>query len=283
MREYFFGRYFKCCSETGTVAVIPAYHRAGGKAGCSIQIITDAGAWNAGFPFDSYKKGKDGFSVEIGANRFGADGMKLDIDAAGLHVEGEVSFGAFTPLEYDIMGPFRFVPFMECRHSVASMLHSVNGEITVNGERYVFDDADGYIEGDRGYSFPREYAWTQCFFNGGSLMLSVARIPFGPFCFTGIIGVVRLGEKEYRIATYKGAKPVKIGNGEVEIRQKDVEFSARLIEKKPHPLYAPAGGAMTRTIRESASCRAAYKLTVGGDTLLDTESERASFEYEYPN
>ena len=49
-----------------------------------------------------------------------------------------------------------FIPFMECRHSVWSMRHLVNGELSVNGKRYSFQNALGYWEGDRGSSFPKE-------------------------------------------------------------------------------------------------------------------------------
>ena len=108
------------------------------------------------------------------------------------------------------MGPFRYVPFMQCRHSVFSMRHPVDGILSINGTPYEFQNAIGYMEGDRGYSFPTKYAWTQCSFPDGALMLSIAEIPFGGFHFTGIIGIVHLRRKEYRLATYLGAKAVKI-------------------------------------------------------------------------
>ena len=282
MKEFFCGWYFKSQGDK-TLAVIPAYHKAHGKTSCSVQIITDGGAWNTVFPFEDFSKRKQGFFVDVGDNHFGEDGMTLKIDKPGINVFGDVKFGAFTPLKYDIMGPFRFVPFMQCRHSVVSMAHTVDGEIDVNGEKYVFDGARGYIEGDRGYSFPKVYLWTQCSFDGGSLMLSVADIPMGPVHFTGIIGFVYVGGKEYRIATYLGAKPEKIISGEVIIRQKDIRLTAKLINKHAHPLFAPVSGAMVRVIRESASCTAAYKFEIGNETLLDFQSDKASFEFEYPN
>lgn len=77
--------------------------------------------------------------------------------------------------------PFKYVPFMECRHSVWSMRHSVSGTVYINGQEYSFQNAWGYWEGDRGHSFPKEYLWTQCCFDGGSLMLSVAEIPIAGF------------------------------------------------------------------------------------------------------
>lgn len=283
MREYFCGWYFKCQSASQTLAVIPAVHTSREGRSASVQLLTDTGAWNLCFPYEVYRAQKRDLRIRVGENTFGEDGVSLNLTAPGLTAVGTLRFGPLTPIRYDIMGPFRFVPFMECRHSVVSMRHTVNGEVCVNGEEYRFSDAVGYIEGDRGHSFPRVYAWTQCCFDGGSLMLSVAEIPVSPFHFTGIIGVIMWQGKEYRLATYLGAKVAKIENGEVTVRQGDMVFTAALIEKHPHPLFAPTGGVMSRIIHESAACRAAYRFEKNGQTLFSFESEYASFEYEYPN
>lgn len=112
-------------------------------------------------------------------------------------------------------------------------------------------------------------------------MLSVADIPFGRYHFTGIIGIVHWRGKEYRLATYLGAKAVKMENGEIIIQQGDMRLSARLVEQHSHPLSAPINGAMSRTIHESASCRASYSFQKNSHTLFSFESSNASFEYEY--
>ena len=156
------------------------------------------------------------------------------------------------------MGPFRYVPFMQCRHSVYSMRHSVNGELSINDTPYVFQDAIGYSEGDRGYSFPRKYAWTQYSFPGGALMLSIAEIPFGGFCFTGIIGIVLLHGKEYRLATYLGAKADKVEADEMIVRQGGFTFTVKPQDLSGYPLCAPAAGVMARTIYEHPSCKVFY-------------------------
>lgn len=262
MRKTFCGWYFKCQSDTQTLAVIPAVH---GESH-SIQLITDGGAWNF---------------TDVGNCIFSKSGFKIDLEENGISAAGEVKFGELTPLKSHIMGPFKYVPFMQCRHCVLSMSHSVNGLVCVNGTDYEFTDGLGYIEGDRGYSFPREYAWTQCFFEGGSLMLSVAGIPFLGLHFTGIVGVIMWQGREYRLATYCGAKAIKISDGEIVILQGKYVFRAKLIEKHAHPLNAPVDGSMVRTIHESASCRAAYSFEKNGKTLFEFETDRASFEYEY--
>ncbi len=281
MREYFCGWYFKCQAPNKELAIIPAIHRARKSASSSIQLITSDGVFNVSFPYDEFKQCNSGFGVDIGSNHFSNSGIDLCIQAPEISAVGSLKFGELSPIKYDIMGPFKYVPFMECRHSVVSMMHTVSGKIEINGVSYLFDNDIGYIEGDRGYSFPREYAWTHCFFSGGSIMLSIASIPLGLFNFTGVIGVVMLNNKEYRIASYLGAKILKIENGEIIIKQGKMVLSVKLIKKHSLPLFAPVGGKMNRTINESLACRASYSFTKDGQSLFSFETDRASFEYEF--
>lgn len=279
--NYFCGWYFKAQSESKTIAVIAAYHITRGQPSCSVQIITDTAAYNATYPFEEYKNLRGGRCICIGKSRFTRQGIKLDIKTDELFVKGLLRFGEWTPISYDIMGPFALVPFMECRHTVLSMKHTVNGRITLNGEVFEFKNAVGYTEGDRGRSFPSVYAWTQCNFEGGSLMFSAADIPILGLHFTGIIGVIMIGKKQHRIATYLGARPLSIKDGSITVRQGSYTFTATLIKKDARPLNAPVSGSMTRIIHESAACTASYRLTKNGRTLLDITTNKAAFEYEF--
>lgn len=279
MRKFFCGWYYRCQSDLQTLAVIPSVHKTKEGDHCAIQLITDTGAYHVPFPYRDFRK--NGSQIEIGSNRFEDDGIHLDLHTPDLHAMGDLRFGPFSPLRYDIMGPFRFVPFMQCRHSVFSMKHTVNGKISINGISYIFRDGTGYTEGDRGHSFPREYLWTQCSFPEGSLMLSVAYIPFGAFRFTGIIGFVYLHGKEYRIATYLGAKPIRITQNEIIVRQGKCALIIKPEDFSGHPLQAPVGGAMHRTIYEHPSCKVYYRFEENGKTLLELDAQNAAFEYEY--
>lgn len=284
MSGYFYGWYLKCQSDTQTLAIIPAVHQSGRRRTCSIQIITDDSAWNIPFRAEEFRRaggsifiGKDRFSK----NRFGKSGIWMAVKTPQICIRGRLTFGPLTPLKYDIMGPFALVPFLECRHRVWSMKHSVCGEMRINGKKYSFQDAWGYWEGDRGRSFPREYIWTQCCFSQGSLMLSVADIPIAGLHFNGVICVVYWRDREYRLATYLGARAVRIQDGRVKIVQGNLELEARLLERDDRPLKAPAMGDMVRTIHESAACRAFFRFRKGKHTLFAFETDRASFEYEY--
>ena len=112
-------------------------------------------------------------------------------------------------------------------------------------------------------------------------MLSVADIPMAGIHFTGIIGVILWRGKEYRIATYLGARVVQLENKMVRVIQGSLELDVRLLEAAERPLKAPSKGDMVRTIHESASCRAFYRFRKKGHILFEFETDRASFEFEY--
>lgn len=281
MKSSFYGWYFKCQSHTQTLAMIPAVHQTDGKRTCSIQIITDQNAWIVNYPSDVFLQ--TGKIMYISDNRFGKHGVRLSIHEPGLTADGTLFFGSLSPLAYDIMGPFALVPFMECRHSVWSMKHAVSGTVHINDQCFSFQNACGYWEGDQGRSFPKEYAWTQCCFPHGSLMLSVADIPMVGIHFTGIIGNILWKGRQYRLATYLGARPVQIKDRRLRIVQGDLEFAAALLSASGHPLKAPENGNMIRTIHENASCRAFYRFCKKGHTIFAFETDQAAFEYEYPH
>ncbi len=276
---YFKGWYFKCSTKDKTIAFIPAYHYSNNKKSASLQIITDDKAIN--IPFDTLEYHEKPLYVKIGNCVFSHEGIILDFQSEELKLAGELCFEQTSPIRYDIMGPFKYVPFMQCRHSVYSMSHKISGQITVNDEIYIFENGIGYIEGDRGRSFPKKYIWTQCYFDNNSLMLSVADIPFLGIHFTGIIGVLLLDGKEYRIATYLGAKIKQVDKNTVTVKQGSFEFTAKLLKKNAQPLAAPTNGDMCRTIHESASCQAYYRFSHKDRVLCEFITDKASFEFEY--
>ena len=278
-RGYFKGWYFKCCNGDKTVAFIPACHRINHIPSASLQVITDDIAFTV--PFEPWACQEKPLSVKAGDCCFSESGISLNYHSDSCRLEGALRFASLSPIAYDIMGPFALVPFMQCRHDVYSMMHRIDGQITVNDQTFDFHDGIGYIEGDRGYSFPKRYIWTQCCFENGSLMLSVADIPLCGFHFTGIIGVVLQNGKEYRIATYLGARVKHVGENTVSIRQGSYELTATLLKRNAHPLFAPINGGMSRTIHESASCMAQYRFSRKNEVLCDFTSEKASFEFEY--
>ena len=278
MRPYFEGWYFKQQGDS-SVALIPSFSRTADGGRAQLQVVTPQGTGCIEYPYDALKFNRRNLEVSLGENRFSLSGIRLDAKSRDLELKGELDFSGTVRPKYDIMGPFKAVPLMECRHSVFSLRHSVSGRLTVNGETFSFDRGEGYIEGDRGYSFPKHYTWVQGFFKGGSLMLSVAEIPFCGFRFTGVVGFVYCGAREYRLATYLGARAARDGR-RLQVRQGKYLLQLELPENDGHRLSAPVGGRMLRSIRESLCVGIRCMFKIGENEVLDSYCDMASFEDE---
>lgn len=279
-QNYFKGWYFKCGSGDNAIALIPAFHRHYGRQTASLQVITRDAAFHV--PLDSLHYMEKPLTVTSGSCVFSERGIKLSLQSDALTLQGQLRFQGLSPLRYDIMGPFRWIPFLQCRHRVYSMRHQVDGQLLCNGQQFRFQESPGYLEGDCGSSFPKRYLWTQCFFKNGSLMLSVADIPMAGLCFTGVIGVILIDNREYRIATYLGARLIYAAGNTVIVRQGSYELTAVLLEKNAQPLRAPDNGKMSRTIHESAACKTYYRFSRNGKVLFELINAQASFEFEFP-
>ncbi|MCL2109069.1 MAG: tocopherol cyclase family protein [Oscillospiraceae bacterium] len=258
--SYFSGHYFKHENNGKTIAFIVGKSSENGKF---IQVITDKKSYR----FKGY-----------GNCIFTKNGAKIDI---GNSIKGVIKYGKLTPLKYDIMGPFKALePLMECSHSIISMRHNLRGWVNLDGEFFDLDGGVGYIEGDRGRSFPKSYLWTQCNFkNDCSFSLSIAEIPFMGFKFQGCICLISHRAKEYRLATYLGVKILHCDSRQVILRQGKYLLIADISPTAGHKLAAPRNGKMNREIRECIACPLRVRFYEGGRLTFDKSSGRASFEF----
>ena len=245
MRPYYEGWYMKQQQGGDILAVIPG--RAQDEA--FIQVVTANGAHYLPFPLEDFRQ-TGTRSMRVGRSLFSPIGMMLDVQAPDLELVGRLRYRELTPLRSDIMGPFAYLP-LETKHTVFSMRHRVDGEVELNGRTLRFENAKGYMEGDRGHSFPRGYTWIQStdFGCAASVMLALAEIPLAGLRFTGCIGVVWIAGVEHRFATYRGVRIREASDRAVEVRQGDMTLRVELPEAGGHRLQAPAQGSMARPIR----------------------------------
>lgn len=140
LKSYFEGWYLKCQTKDGQcLALIPAIHIDGdGCKTASIQVITENQSWWLHFPGDLFNTEREDFLVQIGGNVFSKHGIELAIHEDGIDLVGKIRFGPFQPFRYSIMGPFEFLPKMECAHGVISMKHRLEGALLINDERIDF-------------------------------------------------------------------------------------------------------------------------------------------------
>lgn len=279
---YFEGWYFKHQWGEETLALIPGFFlEKTGRRGAFLQVIGHDGSWFIPYPAESFGRRADPPAIRVGESVFTPEGVRLHVEAPGLSLHGVIRYGFLTPPRGDIMGPFRFAPGMECRHCVRSLGHSLSGRIRLNGRLHNLDGGTGYIEGDRGRSFPERYTWTQCNTFGSrttGVMLSAASIPYLGLRFTGCLASVWDKGREIRLATYTGAGVALWEPGRVVLKRGETRLEAELLEASAHPLKAPMAGRMARTIHEHARCTVRYRFFQSGHLCFDLTSPSASFE-----
>ena len=281
IKKYFEGWYFKMVSqdEMSILSIIPgiSISEDGSTKHAFIQIINGKTAKTEyiSYPIEDFYYSKDDFLVQIGNNFFSKDSLILDISKETISVEGKVYMKNIVALVPNgsngpkkIMGWYYKVPFMECYHGVVSLNHDLKGSLTLNNNHYHFDDGKGYIEKDWGKSMPSSWIWiqTNSFKNSNSsFMLSVAKIPWLGFSFTGFLGFYYLNNEIVRFGTYSKSK-VKLkqynkNNLALNIILKDKILEVKTFKNNSGMLKAPVNGAMNRRISEGIDAELTLKLT----------------------
>ena len=263
-RKYFEGWYFKVVNddETKAFAFIPgiAMDETGRKQ-AFIQVLNgkDQTSVQHLFQKEEFIPVAGVFNLNIGANFFSEQQLKLRLPG----ISGELHFrdNIHWPKHWyspGIMGPYSFVPFMECYHGIVSMDHSIHGQLDIEGERINFDRGRGYIEKDWGHSFPKAYTWMQTnhfSIPGISMKASVAKIPWITKSFVGFIAGLWLHDRLIRFTTYNGTRLRKsfIDEKRVELVFENSNFRIELLAHRDRvtSLASPILGFMDGRIEES--------------------------------
>lgn len=276
MKPYYEGWYMKQQRGDNVLAIIP------GRASDSafIQVITSNASRFIPYPLELFHQDH---SIHIGESTFTPSGMDIHINKPEIQLSGHLRYRCPTPLRYDIMGPFALLP-METKHTVFSMRHQVEGEVILDGTTMNFNGGVGYMEGDRGHTFPNGYTWIQSvdFPGEASVVIAIAQIPLAGIRFTGCIGVVSLAGEEYRFATYLGVRIIQSSETVVEVEQRGMKLRIEILKTEGHSLQAPMRGAMERTIQESPAIPAKFLFSRHGETLLQSDNSLASYEFVLP-
>lgn len=276
---YFDGYYLKHTVGEKVYSFIVSYHHTEQEEYASVQFIHEKGSYSKRFNPGEFVRKYEEFAVQIGANRFENDGINVDIDFNGLKVVANIEYLDIKSLKTNVMGPFSHVPFVECKHEIVSMSHRMRGFLQIGSEVIDVENGIGYIEGDRGKSFPEKYLWTQSNFGKkDSFFLATATVKILAIKFNGVICEVLYGGKNYRLATYKGCKIIKNTCDEVELKQGKMKLVVRRKSGVEHELNAPKNGEMCFKIKESPQCEVDLKFYINGENIVDLQTKTASFE-----
>ncbi len=218
------------------------------------------------YGLEEFEYGDNPFYVKIRDNYFTKEKMILNLDQGMVKIKGEIENESFTPLKSTlyaptIMGPFYYIPGMECNHGIISLLHRVKGRLMINHQKIKINGI-GYIEKDWGCSFPKDYLWLQsndCNQCEASLFLAIAKIPIKIISFTGVIMVLMIEGKQQVVASYYGAYLkrwlVKDGNYYLNIKQYPYNFYIKIIPENSCTLKAPQLGMMKDEVKESLTSK----------------------------
>ncbi len=88
------------------------------------------------------------------------------------------------------MGPYGWIPMMECNHGVVSLDHELTGILKVDGTPMDFTGGRGYAEKDWGKSFPAGYVWMQSNHFTADRTSFVGSIAIVPWLFSAFPGFI---------------------------------------------------------------------------------------------
>lgn len=297
---HFEGWYVKCVSadRSARLAIIPGIFLAqedDGPHEAFVQVLDGASGrtWYVPYEFEDFRASADSMDVKVGPNRFTRHGAFLNLHADGLDLTGNITFTTpldewpVKPLSPGAMGPYAFVPFMECYHGVVSFGHGLAGTLEYNGEAIDLTGGRGYIEKDWGKGFPAGYLWMHSnhFDNPStSIMASLALIPWMRGEFRGILIGLKHQGRLLVFATYNKSRTKHIGVDDHRVRwtvaRPDgyrLEITAERAEGAL--LHAPIRTEMHKRVEETLNARLRVKLTAPDSTVvLDDVGEVAGLE-----
>jgi hypothetical protein len=293
--RYFEGWYFKhVAADRGAVlAFIPGISLSTRGSTAFVQLIDGATGGTRWFPYplDAFAYSREEFSVSVGENRFSLRGIDVRLRDGEGEVEAHLSYSGITPLPFSlgspgIMGPYAYVPFMECYHGVGSLDHRVDGEVRIGDRRFDFMAGRGYLEKDWGRSMPLAWVWAQVngFAGPGSCFLfSLARIPWMGRSFPGFFALLAEGGRLHRFATYNGARVIsaELRGWDFSVTIRDRRHVLHVHAKRSHEgvLLAPVDGAMERRIAESIDARITVRLEDhDGRVIFESSGGNAGLE-----
>lgn len=273
-KKYFEGWYFKVvdATERFAFAIIPGIAMdEEGNGHAFIQVLDGKNHSSTyhRFAIEEFITSSKEFKIAIGENIFSDQRIILKLPG----INGELRFEnrvAWPKPIYSpgIMGPYAFVPFMECYHGIVSMDHSIEGVLHVGDKIIDFNGGRGYIEKDWGRSFPSAYVWMQSnhFSTPGiSVKASVANIPWIRNSFVGFIAGVWLGDRLIRFTTYNGSALVKLAISEKKLEMvlhsRKYIFELLATRGEATILASPIQGMMDGRIEESMTSILEVKIT----------------------
>lgn len=226
---FFEGWYYKIVLNEykHTMAIIPGVHMNDENRHSFLMIAYNNISHYYRFPYETISSSSsfsDKFHFAMDNNRqiFSYENLIVDVQPAddddatesfkmNLTLSSHIMIPDLSWFLPGTMGPYSWIPTMQCYHHVLSMKNTINGSIQINdGEKQNISGV-GYIEKDWGNSFPSIWVWGQANHweslpsttSSASLFFSLALIPwYFNMEFAGFLIVFEHNQEFYRFNTY---------------------------------------------------------------------------------
>ena len=263
------------------------------------------------FPFEKFSAASDAFLVTIDGekNRFSSDELIVqlqredhaDDDASesfqmNFTLSSHLSIPDLSWIAPGTMGPYSWIPTMQCSHHVQSLRHDFQGSLRINDREYTNVSGRGYIEKDWGHSFPSMWIWGQANYwkdlpstSTASLFFSFALIPwYFKLQFPGFLVVFEHNRVFYRFNTYLQSilhdLAVNTTTNEVSFDVYDLLFehklhvsthSKSLANLDGAMLYGPRGEGMVKFVKEILDRNLIFDVRLSKLTVDSTKANAA--------
>ena len=291
-KNYFEGWYFKHINNISGISFIPGININNNEKKSFVQVITNDSSYFINYNINDFSFNFNPFFIKIGNNIFSKSSIHIDINdkIQGINISGKINYSNSKNINTDIfnpniMGPFSYIPFMECNHAILSMQNNTSGFININNQILDFNNGIGYIEKDWGCSFPKSYIWCQgnnFKKTNTSFMLSIADISFKLFNFRGVICVLMINDIEFKFTTYNNTKLLEydVNNKSLNITLKKGNYYLNITSTNSngHKLSAPVKGTMKKDIIESISSSITVILRENNNIIFSDTSKNCGLE-----
>lgn len=261
-----------------------------GKQQAFIQLLDGQNDDSRYYTFDvkDFVPTKDEFHIEIGENSISSKHISIDLP----ELKADLVFSNYIewPKKWyspGTMGPFSFVPKLECYHQIISMGHELDGLIEVENKTLDFKGGRGYFIKDWGKSFPTAYVWMQSNHfseKGISFETSVAKIPWMKSSFTGFIAAFRNKDELITFSTYNFSRLKKLAitfdSVEIVIASRKYKLEVKAKREPGVDLASPIAGYMSGRRVESLNSRIEVKITdrVSRKVIFNDVGENGSLD-----
>lgn len=212
---------------------------------------------------------------------FTREEIEINLEEEDLCIKGQVAFKGKrgtnrSKWQAGIMGPFRYLPFLQSYHDVISLGHELVGSLTINGEEIQLNDGKGYMEIEWGKEYPKVWIWSQCNHfkeNDVSLMVGVTRMPILWEYYTSFAVPVYYKGQLVVFSNYNGGQIAKLYRYKsyvhLIITQKSKMLDLKIYGEDDVEHTSARGSHMIRDVYSCQKAKMEIKMTQSNKVILE--------------